>query len=80
MAMYQLSRFGLKLTKINSNHADVRRHTFLEKSCCTVSLYLLMLENVPVSVDIFLNGYHNIVYKLILVYEAFFLLNVRNII
>lgn len=52
-----------KLTKINSNHADVRRHTFLEKSCCTVSLYLLMFENVPVSVNIFLNGSHNIVYK-----------------
>lgn len=63
MAMYQLSGFGLKLTKINSNHADVRRHTFLEKSCCTVSLYLLMFENVPVSVNIFLNGSHNIVYK-----------------
>lgn len=39
-----------------------------------------MLENAHVSVDIFLNGYHNIVYKLILVYEAFFLLNVRNMI
>lgn len=55
--------WAFKLTKINSNHADVRRHTFLEKSCCTVSLYLLMFENVPVSVNIFLNGSHNIVYK-----------------